>query len=94
MGKIYRAYRDDTGSCLVTLESEKEQRQKGLLPSDAELLWEIEAATCEEASAIYHLRMGFEPYVPQGEWQPCPKCEAVYYPEGYGECWKCGYRNW
>ncbi len=56
----------------------------------AELLWEIEAETLEEALAIYHLRMGFEPFVPAGSPESCPKCGAPFYPEGSGECWRCG----
>lgn len=55
-----------------------------------ELLWRIEAATSEEASAIHHLRLGWEPYKPIGEAAPCPKCGAMFYPEGSGECWRCG----
>ncbi len=87
----YRAYREGpmkTG--LYSEASEAQCRAKGLLPENAELLWEIEVDTVEEASAIYHLRMGFEPFVPQGEWQPCPNCAAVFYPEGSGQCWRCG----
>jgi hypothetical protein len=77
-------------TALYSEASEADCRAKGLIPDDAELLWEIEAATLEEARAIYHLRMGFEPYVPMGEWEPCPKCGAVFYPEGSGQCWRCG----
>lgn len=61
----------------------------GLRP-DAELLWEVEVDTREEAEAIYHLRMGFEPFILLGERQSCPRCGAVFYPEGSGECWRCG----
>ena len=63
----------------------------GSLLSDCEvLLWRIEAATWEEASAIHHLRMGWEPYRPMGESSPCPKCGAAFYPQGSGQCWRCG----
>lgn len=91
MRKRFRAYREGPAqTALYSEESEKDARDKHLLNENAELLWEIEAETQEEASAIYHLRMGFEPYFPVGEWQPCPKCGAVFYPESYGECWRCG----
>lgn len=91
MKTTFRAFRDaPSQTCLVSDESERQLRSKGLLPADAELLWEIEADTVEEASAIYHLRMGFEPFQPQGDWAPCPKCGAVFYPEGSGQCWRCG----
>lgn len=87
----FRAFRcSPSSTCLATLASEADQRAKGQLGDDAELLWEIDVATCEEALAIYHLRMGFEPFVPQGEWQPCPSCGAVYYPEASAQCWRCG----
>ena len=71
-------------------EAERDLRSKGAFPEYAELLWEVVTDTPEEASAIFHLRMGFEPFVPQGEWQPCPKCGAAFYPEGSGYCWRCG----
>jgi hypothetical protein len=47
----------------------------GKLQPDCEtLLWRIEAATLEEASAIHHLRLGWEPYKPEGE--PAPLSEV------------------
>lgn len=59
-------------------------------PEGGVLAWEIEAATWEEAMAVYHIRMGFEPYKP-GEPAACPVHgnDFVYYPEGSGDCWKC-----
>lgn len=53
-------------------------------------LYTFEAATGEEAAAIYSLRMGFGPHTPVGSPQPCPKCGAWFYPQGSGECWRCG----
>jgi hypothetical protein len=53
-------------------------------------LFDLEAETGEEASSIYNLRMGFGPYIPMGEPEPCPKCGAWFYPQGSGECWRCG----
>jgi len=43
-------------------------------------LYSIQAATYEEAMAIHHLRMGWNPYRPIGESSPCPKSGASYYP--------------
>jgi len=88
----YRAIREkgDYNLGLYTDESEADLRLKGLLTNDAELIWEIEAYTDEEAMAIYNLRMGFGPYEPMGHWQPCPKCGAPFYPFGSSECWRCG----
>ena len=52
-------------------------------------LWRIEVGTFEEASAIFNLRRGFEPYLPQGDAQPCPNCGVPFYPAGSGQCWNC-----
>lgn len=91
MNTRYRAYRNapaQTG--LYSEEAENHWRKHGELNASAELLWEVNAATLEEALSIYHLRMGFEPFVPEGSWQPCPKCASPFYPKGSGECWRCG----
>jgi hypothetical protein len=61
-----------------------------LMPDCELLLWKFDAATFEEASAIHHLRMGDGGYMAHGNPAPCPKCGAMYYPEGSGECWRCG----
>jgi hypothetical protein len=57
---------------------------------DAELLFEYEADTPEEAMAIYQLRLGFGAFLPMGDPEPCPKCGAIYYPGGSSICWHCG----
>jgi hypothetical protein len=49
-------------------------------------LFQIEAATWEEAMAIYHLRMGWKPYAPGGQ-SKCESCGAVVF--GSGSCWRC-----
>jgi len=87
----FEAWRTENGATLGTTSSIAEQRSKGLLDAEAEHLYTIEAYTWEEASAIHHLRMGFEPYKPQGCAKPCPKCMALLYPEGSGQCWRCGH---
>lgn len=56
----------------------------------AELLWEFDAATDEEAMCIHFLRLGRHPYRPNGDVSKCPACGSMYYPEGSGQCWKCG----
>ena len=87
----YRAFQESsTQSCLLGADLEAELRRKGLLQSDAALLWEIEADTWEEAMSIHNLRMGFSPYKHVGEGQPCPQCSAVFYPQGSSQCWRCG----
>ncbi len=60
-----------------------------LMPDCDEMIFSIQAATWEEAMAIYNLRLGFDPYRPNGSSGNCPKCNAICYPEGSGECWKC-----
>jgi hypothetical protein len=68
----------------------EERRSKGLLSDRATMLYSFEAATHEEAFAVHALRMGWQPYRPVGEAAPCPRCGALFYPEGSGECWRCG----
>jgi hypothetical protein len=54
-------------------------------------LYFIFADTWEEAMSIYYLRNGWEPYSPEGFPKECPnKCGFFYYPNGSGECPKCG----
>ncbi len=91
MRTTYRAFREGPSTtALYSAESEADARAKGLLAPHAELLWSIEADTPEEACSVYHLRMGFEPYVPMGRPELCPNCKAWFYPEGSGVCWRCG----
>ena len=78
---------DVTGS---TADRIKEMRAQGLIPPDAKLLYQIEADTLEEAMSIHNLRMGWGPYKPEGDPEPCPKCGSWFYPKGSGDCWKCG----
>ena len=56
-----------------------------------ERLYVFEASSYEEAMSIYYIRQGWAPYKPQGEAAPCPKCNAMHYPKGSGECWKCNH---
>jgi hypothetical protein len=66
----------------------------GLSPPDmdasAELLWEFDASNDEEAMSIHFVRLGWAPYRPNGNASNCPTCGSTYYPEGSGQCWKCG----
>lgn len=80
---------DATEVTLAPVASIVEQKEKGLIGPKAQLLYRFDAATWEEAQAIHHLRMGWEPYRPAGESNLCPKCDSTVYPEGSGECWKC-----
>ena len=54
-----------------------------------ELLYRFEAASNDEAMAIFSLRCGHQPYQP-GPPAPCHKCGSVIYPESFGDCWRCG----
>jgi len=74
---------------LTTPENAKALNEWGGLGKAPILRYSIESATGEEAAAIHALRQGFEPYRPQGESAPCPKCEAVIYPDASGDCWRC-----
>lgn len=86
----YQAFEQSDGPLLVTEDNARTLRELDiLLPTDI-LLYEFDAATPEEASAIHNLRQGFEPYKPMWEAARCPDCNAWYYPEGSGICWRCG----
>jgi hypothetical protein len=67
-----------------------EAQKRNLATRLVKKLFDVEAHSPEEASALYNLRMGWEPYKPMGIPQPCPKCQAWFYPEGSGHCWRCG----
>jgi hypothetical protein len=92
VNRTYEAWADpdDDGVGFFRGGTVEEARKKGLLGPNATLLYRFEAATLEEASAIHALRMGWQPYRPIGESAPCPRCGAWFYPEGSGECWRCG----
>ncbi len=92
---IYEAWCDpeDNSITFATTDSIEVQKNKKILSGNSVLLYKIEAETYEEARAIHNLRQGWEPYKPMGEAHLCPECEAYFYPEDSGECWKCGYRN-
>lgn len=49
----------------------------------------VDLPTFEEALAVHHLRMGWGPFKPMGNAEPCPACGAFYYPEGTGACYRC-----
>jgi len=90
--KVYTAWTDARGSTasLVGGEGPPQDNAGNKLPDCEVFLWRIEAATWEEACAIYHLRMGHGYYKANGPAKPCPKCNSMFYPEGSGECWRCG----
>jgi hypothetical protein len=89
---IYTVWSSKDGGEITMVAGEDRPKFAGgsLQPNCVVLLWRIEAATFEEASAIHHLRMGWDPYKPMGKPQACPKCGVAYYPKGSGECWRCG----
>ena len=68
------------------------EKDRGQLGKNAKLLYTFEAATFEEALAVHHIRMGWEPFKPMGDSEKCPnKCGALYYPRGSSQCWNCGF---
>ena len=88
----YRAYKSEAESCIMVTAASKEDelRQQNMFAADNVLLWEIDAHTYEEMMAIHSLRCGFGPYNPTGEPENCPKCNGYFYPQGSGDCWRCG----
>jgi len=87
----YQAWRDPIAGCITYTYrvADDGQRPPGLSDA-AELLWEFDAASSEEAMSVHFVRLGYAPYYPAGDPAPCPACGAIYYPHGSGECWKCG----
>lgn len=87
----YEVWADSESETMVGAGLVSELKEKGYIGEDAKLVHVIEAATAEEAGAIYHLRMGFDPYTPTGKPQLCPQgCGSYFYPEGSGQCPYCG----
>ena len=88
----YRGYKSESESCIMVIKAGREDalRQQKMFAEDNFLLWEIDAHTYEEMMSIHNLRCGFGPYIPMGEPENCPKCSAYFYPQGSGDCWRCG----
>lgn len=85
----YEAWECEDGVVLFdSAQLEKMRSNSAMLLTQK--LYEFAAATAEEASSIHNLRMGFGPYKPMGEPAPCPRCAAWFYPQGSGQCWRCG----
>jgi len=77
---------------LMGAEGVDDAVKRGLVGEDFTKLWDIYAASSEEASSIHHLRLGHGPYNPIGEPAKCPRgCGAFYYPKGSGQCALCGF---
>lgn len=94
MLKVYEAWKQhNKGPSIVfgEIEAIEEDRNSGILGSDARFLHKVEARTWEEAMMRHHELMKWMPYKPMGEAVSCPNdCGATFYPEGSGECPNCG----
>ena len=91
MKRVFTAWRSSDGLQISLVHGEGPPRFANgeLQPNCEVLLWRIEVGSYEEAMAIHRLRLGWEPYVPEGEAAPCPCCGSMYYPENSGQCWNC-----
>lgn len=89
---LYECWFDpaDNGLALLREQDVQRNRDGGQLSDSAVLNYSFIAHSGEEAMAIHTLRQGWAPYLPMGEAAPCPTCGAMYYPSGYGDCWRCG----
>ncbi len=85
----YEAWETEDGATFF-LSADIEKIKSNPAEKLVEKLFDVEAATWEEAMSIYNLRMGFGPYIPEGDPENCPRCDSFYYPRGSGVCWKCG----
>jgi hypothetical protein len=83
----YQAWETADGSVFTRADNLEEIKRIGA-DELLRLEFEVTAETFEEAMSIYHLRKGFEPYVPTGKPARCPVCAAWYYPGGSGQCWR------
>ena len=93
MKNTYEAWDDEENLCMpfATAEGIAEDRSKGLISKNAKFVFRIEADTWEEAMAVRNIKMGWSPYIPEGKPRNCPRlCGSIFYPEGSGECPKCG----
>ena len=91
MKRVYSAWRSVDGSQTSFWEGEDPPlfANGEPVPGCDKLLWRVEAGSHEEAMAIKNIRLGYGPYVPLGDPAPCPKCSAMYYPNGSAQCWHC-----
>jgi hypothetical protein len=90
---VYQGWADPEDSSITLLRAEKvvAARAQGQMSDQATMLYSFVAHTGEEAMAIHSLRQGWSPYLPNGAAAPCPSCGTPFYPEGYGDCWRCGH---
>jgi len=95
MERVFTAWSSLDGSQLSLVSGEGPPRSaNGDLQENCEvMLWRIEVGSYEEAMAIRNLRLGYGPYVPQGEAFPCPDCGSMYYPESSAQCWNCDHEG-
>jgi len=90
----FEVWKDEDGVTLTDNEGIKDLKQKQLFSGQPKLLYKISADTPEEAMAVHHIKMGWEPFRPEGPAELCPKdCGSYYYPNGSGICPKCGKIN-
>jgi hypothetical protein len=90
MKRTYEAWETEDGGNAFITSDRVEAEHKSTATRLISKLFEVEAYTPEEASAIYNLRMGWGPYKPMGDPAPCPNCGSWFYPGGSGDCWRCG----
>lgn len=61
---IFEAWEDENGITFTTKENIVDFRSKSLISNDAKFLYQIEAASYEEAMTLHHIKMEWEPYIP------------------------------
>ena len=91
MKSEYEAWSDGEQVSFASPDAIRKEIESGVLGQEARLLHLVVADTWEEAMAVHHIKVGWEPYKPEGPAEPCPKgCGSYYYPKGSGQCPKCG----
>jgi hypothetical protein len=89
--KTWEAWECEDGSITFSTAEGIRASQEPEGSKPVRLLHSLQAATHEEARSISNLRMGLDPYQPNGQGVKCPNgCGSFYYPEGSGDCPYCG----
>ena len=92
---VWSLDRDDEGEDICLVEGEDIPRYANGTPQsdDNSLKFVIHACSLEEAMAVMHIRLGWEPWKPLGKSEECPSCNQMYWPDSFGICWNCGHKS-
>ncbi|WP_028886195.1 hypothetical protein [Teredinibacter turnerae] len=91
MATKYEAWEDEGGIIFSDVQQIQNLKDQNLFDGEMKLLHVVYADTPEEAMAVHHIKMGWEPFRPNGEAALCPNgCGSQFYPKDSGQCPSCG----